>query len=341
MHTSVSAGHRKQRLALTSRRLQGCAVGLLITITMALAGCGSVLQVTRATPPLPAKSLENCQNDKNHSCDLPGVPFYTVGYRCLHTTVWLQPVYAATLVVTASDGKYIPPITKFFGRKEFYNPTTQQALNGAKAASKSPIEDYKPIMDAFSNLKDIDPLAFDTTKILVPGSLEGQEVLLATNSIAPERYVDANTVLYYNVKKPWSGTANAEIDLNAEGILSKASGQVQDNTLATILSALPISDLIKGASGFGAMAALQIAPATMNNKTTYKLDLQIQTTIYKHTHSKVDSTEKPPCSSVATLVGADGKIDFNFTVEDATAPPTPPTKPTTPTDKPKDPVPPS
>jgi len=151
-----------------------------------------------------------------------------------------QPIYTVTLVVAASNGKYVRPMTKFFGRHEFGNPNTQAILAAIKALSQSPQDDYTPATDSFAALQGIDPMAFDTTKILVNGSAESQEVLLASNSVAPERYVDANAVFYFNVKKPLTGTANAEIDLSNEGILSKTSGQVEDKTLQAVLSALPI-----------------------------------------------------------------------------------------------------
>lgn len=67
------------------------------------------MQVKRAQPPAAAAQ------------DLPGIPFFTVGYRCLHTSVWLQPVYAVTLVISSDDkSKPFSPITqtKIFGRQE-------------------------------------------------------------------------------------------------------------------------------------------------------------------------------------------------------------------------------
>lgn len=144
--------------------------------------------------------------------------------------------------------------------------------------------------------------------------MESKEVLLSSNAVAPERYVDASAVYYYNVKKPWSGTANGEVDLTNEGILSKTSAQVESKTLATILGVLPISDLIKAAAG-----VKTLPPQTGR----YKLDLQIQSRVYKHTRSAVVPGALPPCAPVTILVGADG-APFNFTVEDVTASPTPP-----------------
>jgi hypothetical protein len=223
--------------------------------------------------------------------------------------------------VTAADGTYIDAKTMFFGRKEFEDKNTQRVLKRAKIASQSPQDSYKLLMDAFADLQEINPLEFDTTKILVKGSSEGQEVLLSSNFVAPDRYVDATVVFFYNVTKPFAGTANAEIDLNDQGILSKASAQIEDKTLATILSALPISDLIKGAVTRASLAKANVPPPPTEKGAAvkYKIDLQLETRIYKHTHSKVDSAEKPPCPASSKLVGADNNTDYNFTVEDITA----------------------
>jgi hypothetical protein len=291
-------------------------------LSVSMAGCGGrVLEVTRVRPPdPPTQTLSDCQKAEADPCELPGVPFFAVGYRCVHTTVWLRPVYAVTLTVTAQD-KNVPAVavTKFFGLHEFENAATQTLLAEIKASP--PVDDYKPLRDSFEKLRGVDPLSFDTTKITHPNSPESQGVVLSSNSVAPERYVDANTLFYYNVKKPWMGATNAEIDLSDEGILNKASGQVESKTAETLLSMFPVSDLIKSAAGL-LFAQAQVKPPAAK-PGEYKLDLQIETKVYRHTHSAGVPGEKPPCSPDASLVGADGKTPFNFTVEEVTANPTP------------------
>jgi hypothetical protein len=338
MTNSSAFTYRKYKPEAVQRKPAAhVCLSLLVIMSVATAGCGGpLLQVIRAKPPAPpSNTLEECLSAKKHPCELPGVPFYVVGYRCLHSTVWLQPVYSVTVVVTSSDGKYIPPVMRFFGRKEFDDPKIKTVLEGIKAVSQSPRDEYQSVLDVFTKLDGINPLEFDTTKILVPGSKEEKEVLLVSNSVVPERYVAANAVFYYNVKKPWNGTANAEIDLSSEGILNKVSGQVEDKTLATILSALPISDLIKAGAGLKA-AGFDLTTTTPAPAGKYKLDLQIQTRIYKHTRSASVAGATPPCSPETSLVGADGTTPFNFTVEDVTAPPTPPApKPPSDTQKPQ------
>jgi hypothetical protein len=184
----------------------------------------------------------------------------------------------------------------------------------AEIQNKPQADSYDTFLKDFKSLPETNPLAFDTTKILVPDSAESKEVLLSSNAVAAERYVDATAVHYYNVNKPWSGTANAELDLTNEGIVSKASGQVENKTLETVLSLFPISDLIKAAAG---VKAVPPKPGP------YKMDLQIQSRVYRHTRSAAVLGAVPPCSPVSALVGADG-APYNFTVEDATANPSQP-----------------
>jgi hypothetical protein len=311
-------------------------LGLLAVLLSCTCGCGvSVLNVVRTKPmDPPVHSLDQCV--KGNACVLPGIPFYAVGYQCLHSTVWLQPVYSVSVVVTSSNGDYVTSATKYLGRLEFDDSGTQNVLNAVKAASQAStgVADYKAILDEFTKLPDVDPVTFDTTKITDANSDESQEVMLASNTVAPERFVDTRSIYFYNVNKPITGPASAEIDLSNEGILSKASGQVEDKTLPTILSALPISDLIKAGV---AVAYVRPGPPQPAGAGKYKLDLQIQTRIYKHTRSQAEPGATIPCSPTPMLVGADGSKDYNFTVEDVTTPPqSAPSKPNPSTNKPAD-----
>jgi hypothetical protein len=321
-----SRAHRQTHLNALRTAVVPTWFLLLIAALVPSAGCGGqVLEVTRVRPPAdpPTQSIGDCQKEKGNPCKLPGIPFYAVGYRCLHTTVWLEPVYAVSLVISSGDKKLLPVSisrTKFFGRRELEAacvanaPCVKQTL--PKIQNNPQVASYQSLLDEFKNLPEMDPLRFDTTKILDPNSSEHDEVLLSSNSVAPERYVDADAIYYYNVNKPWSGTANAEIDLSNEGILNKASGQVENKTMETMLSLLPVSDLIKGAAGVAVMGPRP-------GGAGYKLDLQVQSKVYKHTHFAAVPGQLPPCSPVTSLVGAGG-APFNFTVEDVTEGTSPP-----------------
>jgi hypothetical protein len=285
-----------------------------------VAGCsGRVLQVARAKPPSGAtETLEQCRANRD-ACELPGVPFYTVKYRCVHTTVWLQPVYAVALTVTEPDNKDFPPqvAIRVLGKSSLEDNKTQTLLAKIKATSTT--DDYAALLHDFEQLPQFDLGKFDGRKIGDLKSEESKEVALLANNVKPERYVDTQNIYYYNVSRPVTGSVNAEIDLNEEGVLTKASAEVVDTTLQTILGVLPISSLIAGPAGLGTGAITAPPPNAKPKK--YKLDVQIQTKIYKHTHIIADNATRPPCSPTAKLVGEDGDLNFDMTVEDVTAAP--------------------
>jgi hypothetical protein len=86
---------------------------IAVVVPFLAVGCGNVVRVTRASTPLP------------DSGKLDGVPFYGVGYRCVHTTVWIQPIYTVSVSVTFPDGKVDDLGTKTFGLSSFQTRVQQ------------------------------------------------------------------------------------------------------------------------------------------------------------------------------------------------------------------------
>jgi hypothetical protein len=76
---------------------------------------------------------------------------------------------------------------------------------------------------------------------------EWQLPRMLANSISLTAEVDYGTIYAINEKRHFSGSSQADFKLAADGTLNEASGQVQDNTFATIVSALPVSSLITSA----------------------------------------------------------------------------------------------
>jgi len=105
---------------------------------------------------------------------------------------------------------------------------------------KDPGPGAEPIQDALEKLKakyEYDPWA----------NLNGERLLSNTDSLSVE--VDYETKFSINQRTPFSGSSQADFKLGADGTLNEASGQSQDNTFATVISALPISSLITSAAG--------------------------------------------------------------------------------------------
>ena len=75
---------------------------------------------------------------------------------------------------------------------------------------------------------------------------------------------------YINTRRPWIGSANATIDLATDGTMTKAQAEVEDKTVETILSVLPIGSFFaKQWNLDGADAAL--AEIARTDRRTYAL----------------------------------------------------------------------
>jgi len=292
------------------------------------AGCGPVLVVSHQKSIPPAVEASKCTAD-DKSCELPGVPFYLVAYRCAHSTSWIRPIYLVTVTVTrAADDKTETAVSRVYDFKTFTAPDdpekkankVQKALLAIRSAGA--VAKYETLLDDFKANESSDLGAFRQERL--PSLPEGENTVLAANVVAPERYVSTDAVYFYNVQRPFNGSANAEINLNEEGILTKASGQVTDKTLDTILStlgtlgaaALAIPAAAAGATAPAATAQAEGIRALDGGEAKYKFSIQIETKLYKYTHTAYVAKASPPCTPIRTEVGA--SEDFNSTFEDVT-----------------------
>lgn len=321
------------------RSVRNKLLGLTFGISSLLAGtgCGGpVLEIKhqQALPAAPAASVD-CNKDDDPTCKLPGVPFYGVAYRCVHSTSWLRPIYVVSVTVTkVSDDSTVAAASKVFDLTAFTTDPVKTAI--LKIKSSAPVDDYNPLLTDLTKIPDSDPSAFKQERL--PNSPEKDNSFLAANVVAADRYVSTQAVYYYNVHRPFNGSANAEVDLNGEGILTKGSGQAEEKTLDTILNMIGTL----GAAALGtpptAAAATPAPPAAAPQVETnsvnfaeekkkpkekppekYKFTVQIDTKVYKYTHSTPVTGATPPCTPTAALVGADGKEAYDSTFEDVTA----------------------
>lgn len=79
---------------------------------------------------------------------------------------------------------------------------------------------------------------------------EPSGVICISPSVRHGRTIENNVVVvselsesphYINTRRPWIGTASATIDLATDGTMTKAQSEVEDKTVETILSVLPIT----------------------------------------------------------------------------------------------------
>jgi hypothetical protein len=153
-----------------------------------------------------------------------------------------------------------------------------------------------------SDMPDYLPLAVNEDNLV--GS---NDVLEVSNTSTSEAVVDYSRVYYYNALRPWVGTSQIDVKFASDGTLNEASAQVQDQTLSTILSALPISTLLTKAAT-GTLAAAERPPDA--SQETFQYDLTVAEDGYNHTHDRyVDFTL--PCSIDKGGV----KTDFALTIQ--------------------------
>jgi hypothetical protein len=124
------------------------------------------------------------------------------------------------------------------------------------------------------------------------------------NSCSLTSVVDYSVRYSINEKKPLAGSANADFKLGSDGTLNEASGQTQDNTLSTIVSALPISTLITSAAGI----ATKTGGAANESAKTVKFSLTQEQRYVKTVYSKSVVASDSICSVGKELTEADQNI---------------------------------
>jgi hypothetical protein len=208
--------------------------GILLLLCISLCGCGSLLRVTKF--------------DKDNP---QGVPFFVKRGVCVQQSVYANPYWQLTFTYTPSEGQ--PTSEVLIISEAAYG---KQDFSALLAELKLPVPNYGGVKTAWDTLKDAN--SFNPWV-----NFTGQRLLSNSSSLTSE--VDYHTVYAINQKKPFSGSSQADFKLASDGTLNEASGQAQDNTFATIVSALPIASLITSAAGIvgkgGPQEAVKPVPA--------------------------------------------------------------------------------
>lgn len=319
----------------TKGRRLALAASISAVTTMMCACSGPLVLVKTANN---KADVLDCGSGASKTCDLPGIPFYPVRYRCVHDTQWLEPIAVVTLVITATDEKahFTPKVaTKILNFEDLLGNAQQGEVRTLLALIRQTpkTDDYAPILKSFMDLQDsnvvpqnmsLSTFPFDTLKN-GESAPENLRFVLAANSITAERYVDSSTVYYLNGTRPWAGSASVEADVNPDGTLSKGSASIESKTAETILSLLPFADVIKGALGVSTSA---FTPPLVQKppEPRYALNLKFESKIYKvqKTAQITDAGAVPPCTAVSGFAGArtEKLISYSFSeVTSAAAPP--------------------
>jgi len=245
----------------------------VLPLCASIAGCGSMLKVKPFDPAKPA-----------------GVPFFVKQGACNHTSAYGNPYWSLTLKVSNDSG------TVAMETLDINNSAHGgQDFNGLLHELEKATPDQDSVMNAWDALKRRD--RFDPWK-------QNEDRILIENSSSPTSVVDYSTKYAINQSKPFSGSSNVDFKLSPDGTLTEASAQVQDNTFATIVSALPISSLITSAAGIATKAG-----AAANEKPKeVKFSLTQEQRYIKTVYSQMTVANQAVCTVGKPLSESDQNI---------------------------------
>lgn len=251
-------------------------------------GCGSALQVRQGKD------------------NINGVPFYVKEAKCVHQQVLIMPYYRLTLqtmqgekvtgsqTATVSEAYYLtdPIVAQFV---DLISGTADGTSMATEQLQTTIGNDWTAVKAQGAN--DVYAKAADGT----------WPKYVVANSSTPKVYVNYGTVYYINGKQPLSGSVKADFKLANDGTLTEASAEITNDTLKTVLGALPISDLIKSGAGIG-LASKSVGGITLQLKAERRLLKITQSETVAFEAGCPDKTGFEKSADVGTLVedvGAD------------------------------------
>lgn len=244
-----------------------------LAVAASLLGCGDLYRVTA------------------HSTTEPnGIPFFVMKGVCVQETVNAVPYYLVTLKTSKGTSPLSSDSVKISSAG--YKSADFVTLLG-ELDKQTP--DFDSVQRAWTLLK--------TRQSFDPYTQNAGEFQLS-NSSKVTSAVDYSQAYDINQKKPLSGTANAAFKIGQTGTLTEVSGQVEDTTLSTILSALPLSDLIKSAAGIAVKTGAAAAQPPEAVKFSLEEEERMKTTTYSKTY--VMTSDNPNCQVGKALTNTDG-----------------------------------
>jgi hypothetical protein len=262
---------------------------VIVSLLIGLNGC-SAMKVTH----------EPSSNVKAMG-DVPGVPFFPKKARCRQEIVWFEPIYTLTLAALVPDK----------------DGALQSQPRGAVVLSRSKfmnsiVTDYVKLLN--NPQTDVGTLSREWAKVVALSdasvlsrdfaTISASDRILAGRSAGPVVYVDYNDQYYVNAKIPLSGSAQLDAKVAEDGSLSEASAQVENKTLDTILSALPISSVITGGLGLAGKG-----PQPAEKSETYQLTVSVSG--YVHTLAKlVEFPQNSKACPAATDISIDSADEY-------------------------------
>ena len=228
-----------------------------------------------------------------------GIPFFVKHAGCVQETVRLDVVYTLTLDrhIESSGTIVTSQATvraETFATKEFTNDLN--ALR--KTLAGHPAADLDAILAAFGKLVERGGGDFRTRPE------EIAKLPVAANHASIRTFVDYSKPYYLNIKRPLVGSADATATLGEEGTLSSAQASVEDKTLETVLSVLPVKEVLQAYAAPGGEARKLMGIA---EETSPLVTLRIEQRVMQHiwTLATEQKTSLPDCITGAALPRAD------------------------------------
>jgi hypothetical protein len=240
----------------------------LVVLASVFVGCGSLYRVKGFDSKNPA-----------------GIPFFAKSGACTQETVYANPYFLITLKVSGASGVIFSDTAKLSNTGH-----SSADFNNLIKELDKPQPDLSSVQTAWALLKQRQ--SFD------PYTQSDGEFLLS-NAAKIIAIVDYSHPYALNQRKPLAGSVSADYKISSDGTLAEAQGQVQDNTLSTILSALPLSDLIKSAAGIAAKAGAAAAQPPESVHMTLEQEERIRTKTYS-----VTTKYKEYCSAGTAMTSA-------------------------------------
>lgn len=267
----------------TFAAIVGCLAATLVGL-----GCGAAMRVRQGTN------------------KLSGIPFYVKEARCLHQEVFVMP-YARLTFQALEGGKITFSETATISESYYLTDSTVAQLvgliNGTADVSSMTTEDVeRKIGTDWIAIKN-EAAKNDVYARAKDGSWPKY---LVANSSVPKTFVNYGTVYYVNQTVPFAGSAKADYKLATDGTLTEASGEVTEDTLKTVLGALPISDLIKSAAGIG-LASKAVGGKALQLKVEHRVlkITETQTVAFLPGCPEQETFQSGPVGTLIEDVGVD------------------------------------
>ncbi len=231
-----------------------------------------------------------------------GLPFYIKKGICKQQTVWLEPLYVITYEPNAGVS-VSGPLQKVLTRLQFMTPDVQKFLISPTT------KDWYSIGTVADRGGPFNEGANSPASIKrIHDEEDSGNWLRASNTGAIDAVVDYTVTYYINSARPFAGSTQVSAKLAPDGTLTEASGQVNDQTLATIAST--ISSLVGTAT-----SVAKLSPDLLSLKEKNEGKASVKTKIYQHTHYQY-SDDPSDVVVDGCLPVAEGVTGGSFTVSE-------------------------